>query len=149
MSLSIPSIGVSSDLIGLGIMEDHTVEVPKLAHQAGWFELGTIPGQRGSAVILGHVDSTEGPAVFFRLRELVRGATVGVTLADGVVETFEVTSIETIRNDDFPAQRIYAGTPDRPTLAIVTCGGDYDGEKGGYQSNVIAYTEHVSTTPPA
>lgn len=148
MSISIPSIAVTSDLIGLGIEEDRTVEVPQAGDQAGWYELGTVPGQPGSAVVLGHVDSSEGPAVFYRLRELVAGAQVHVTLAGGAVETFEVTRIETIGNDDFPAQRVYAGTPGRPTLALVTCGGDYDAGNGGYQSNVIAFTEHVSTTPP-
>lgn len=124
------------------------MEVPEQAEQAGWYELGTSPGQLGSAVILGHVDSTNGPAVFYRLRELVPGATVLVTLGDGTVETFKVSRLATIANEDFPAEEVYAGTPDRPTLNIVTCGGDYDADKGGYQSNVIAYTEHVSTTPP-
>lgn len=147
VSVSIPSIAVASDLVRLGIKEDRTVEVPEDAGQAGWYERGTSPGQPGSAVILGHVDSTEGPAVFYRLRELDRGAHVLVTLADGTTETFEVTRLETIRNDEFPAQRIYAGTPRRPTLALVTCGGEYDADRGGYQSNVIAYTEHVGTSP--
>lgn len=147
VSIAIPSIAVSSDLIRLGLEEDRTVEVPQNADEAGWYELGTSPGQPGSAVILGHVDSTEGPAVFFRLRELAPGAQVSVTLGDGAVETFEVSHLETIRNDEFPAERVYAGTPGRPTLSIVTCGGDYDADNGGYQSNVIAYAEHVSTAP--
>ncbi|WP_114423657.1 class F sortase [Nocardioides houyundeii] len=145
VSLTIPSIGASSDLVGLGMERDRTVEVPRDADQAGWYELGTSPGQPGSAVILGHVDSTRGPAVFHRLRELVPGAHVRVVLADGAVETFAVSRLETVRNDDFPAQRVYAGTPDRPTLTLVTCGGEYDAARGGYQANVIAYAEHLST----
>ncbi|HXH79461.1 class F sortase [Nocardioides sp.] len=149
VAISIPSVAVSSELVRLGLEEDRTVEVPENAEQAGWYELGTSPGQLGSAVILGHVDSAEGPAVFYRLRELVPGSRVLVTLGDGTVETFEVSRLETIPNDEFPAERVYAGTPDRPTLNIVTCGGDYDSSRGGYQSNVIAYTEHVSTDPPA
>jgi sortase (surface protein transpeptidase) len=149
VSITIPSVAVSSELVRLGLEEDRTVEVPQDADQAGWYELGTSPGQLGSAVILGHVDSTEGPAVFYRLRELVPGSRVLVTLGDGTVETFEVSRLETIPNDEFPAEQVYAGTPDRPTLNIVTCGGDYDSSRGGYQSNVIVYTEHVSTDPPA
>ena len=148
VSITIPSIAVSSDLITLGLEADRTVEVPENGDDAGWYELGTSPGQPGSAVILGHVDSIEGPAVFHRLRELVPGAQVRVTLADGAVETFEVAHLETIQNDEVPAQRVYAGTPRRPTLNIVTCGGDYDADSGGYQANVIAYAEHVSTDPP-
>lgn len=148
VSITIPSVSVASVLVRLGLEEDRTVEVPEDADLAGWYELGTSPGQPGSAVILGHVDSTEGPAVFHRLHDLVPGSQVLVTLGDGTVETFEVSRLETIPNASFPAERVYAGTPDRPTLNIVTCGGDYDADRGGYQSNVIVYTEHVSTDPP-
>ena len=146
-SIAIPAIAVTSDLVMLALEEDRTVEVPEDADRAGWFELGTSPGQPGSAVILGHVDSVDGPAVFSRLRDLVPGDRVRVTLMDGTVETFAVSRLETVANEEFPAEQVYAGTPDRPTLNIVTCGGDYDAERGGYQSNVIAYTEHVSTEP--
>ena len=70
-----------------------------------------------------------------------------MTLADGAVEAFEVSRIETIKNNNFPAQRVYAGTPDRPTLAVVTCGGDYDADNGGYQSNVIVFASLTGSRP--
>ncbi|WP_110241070.1 class F sortase [Nocardioides gilvus] len=141
-ALTIESIGVRSDLVRLGLEDDRTVEVPEDADQAGWYELGATPGEVGSAVILGHVDSTEGPAVFHRLRELAPGDRINVAMADGDDELFEVSRIETVRNADFPATEVY-GSKDRPTLTLVTCGGEYDKARGGYQSNVIVYTEHV------
>jgi LPXTG-site transpeptidase (sortase) family protein len=143
VELEIPRIGVSADLIELGLNADDTVEVPTVAEQAGWYEHGPVPGQDGSAVILGHVDSREGPAVFFRLGELASGDRIRVRLADGVVERFRVVRVATYANEDFPAHRVYAGTPRRSTLTLVTCGGEYDPERGGYQSNVVVFTEKI------
>jgi hypothetical protein len=71
--IAIPSIGVASSLDRLGRARDRTVEVPSRWEVAGWYAPGTRPGDPGSAVILGHVDSKRGPAVFFRLRELRQG----------------------------------------------------------------------------
>jgi Sortase domain len=82
--IDIPRIGVSSSLVRLGRAPDGTVEVPKSFRVAGWYVPGTRPGDPGSAVILGHVDSKRGgPAVFYRLRELHRGDEIRVKRADG------------------------------------------------------------------
>lgn len=143
--LRIPAIGVATDLIGLGLNDDNTVEVPEDPDRAGWFDLGPTPGRPGSAVILGHVDSTVGPAVFYRLRHLRAGDEVEVRLADGTTALFAVTQVVTYPNERFPARKVYAGSPRRPTLKLVTCGGRYDVEAGGYQSNVVAYTRYRRT----
>lgn len=140
-SLRIPAIGVASRLLGLGLQPDGTVEVPGDPDAAGWFDQGTLPGQPGSAVILGHVDSRRGPAVFYRLRELVRGDRILVRLSDATTARFTVVRVATYPNADFPARRVYAGTPGRPTLNLVTCGGRYLPAAGGYQANVVVYTE--------
>jgi sortase (surface protein transpeptidase) len=139
--LSIPGIGVDTDLVRLGLNDDDTVEVPGNPRRAGWFSEGTVPGQRGSSVILGHVDSTRGPAVFYRLRELARGDRILVRMSDGSSTHFRVARVVTYPNDEFPAQRVYAGTPGRATLNLVTCGGAYDAHAGGYQANVVVYAD--------
>ena len=91
MRVEIPSIGVSSRLVRLGLNADGTMEVPRDYGLAGWFTGGAMPGQDGPAVISGHVDSKSGPAVFYRLRDLRRGDTVRVRRADGGWLAFEVT----------------------------------------------------------
>lgn len=144
--LQIPAIAVDTNLIGLGVETDQTVQVPEDPDEAGWFKHGPQPGTNGSSVILGHVDSMTGPAVFYRLRELVPGDRIRVRLSDGALATFRVDRVATYANEDFPAQRVYAGSPDHPALNLVTCGGKYDPDKGGYQSNVVAFTRHMSTT---
>lgn len=143
--LSIPSIGVATDLIRLGLNDDRTVEVPEDPARAGWFDLGPVPGQLGSSVVLGHVDSVSGPAVFHDLARLELGSTIEVRLTGGAVETFRVDRVATYANEDFPAQEVYAGDQTRRALNLVTCGGEYDEARGGWQSNVVVFTTHVAT----
>lgn len=147
--LSIPAIGVSTDLVRLGLRPDDTVQVPRVAARAGWFELGPAPGQPGASVVLGHVDSAAGPAVFHRLAELRPGDRLQVRLDDGSVAGFAVRRVATYANEDFPARQVYAGDPDRRALNLVTCGGSYDADRGGWQANVVVFTELVSTVPAA
>jgi len=136
VTLSVPAIDVSTRLIRLGQRDDGTVEVPEDASRAGWFDLGPPPGADGSSVILGHVDSTAGPAVFYRLKELRPGDQILVRRDDGTTARFAVHSVKTYLNADFPAQKVY-GRQGRSQLNLVTCGGDYDSSRGGYQSNVV------------
>ena len=136
MTLTIPAIDVSTDVIGLGQHPDGTVEVPDDPAAAGWFQLGPTPGSAGSSVILGHVDSTSGPAVFYRLDELRAGDRIAVRLDDGTTVRFRVHSNQTYANADFPARKVY-GKQGRSQLNLVTCGGAYDAARGGYQSNVV------------
>lgn len=143
--LRIPAIGVSTALVGLGLNRDRTVEVPENPDVAGWFRHGTVPGRLGSAVVLGHVDSRRGPAVFYRLSTLRPGSRIEVRLSDGVVVEFAVSRVVSYPNRDFPARRVYAGNPRRRTLSLVTCGGAYDANAGGYQSNVVVYSSFVRT----
>ncbi|QWZ07830.1 class F sortase [Nocardioides panacis] len=145
--LLVPTLHVSTRLLRLGVHRDGTVEVPapEDADRAGWFRLGPPPGQVGSAVILGHVDSLSGPAVFYELRLLVPGDRVDVRLADRAVARFRVDRVRTYPNADFPARRVY-GSHGYAGLNLVTCGGAYDRETG-YQANVVVYTRLVHTTP--
>ena len=148
VALEIPSIGVETDLGQLGLRRDGTVQVPSDPLQAGWFRLGTHPGERGSSVILGHVDSVDGPAVFHRLGSLGVGARVVVPLEDGRTAYFKVASVRTYPNAEFPARRVYAAKRGR-SLNLVTCGGAYDSAKGGYQSNVVVHANWVRTAAAA
>lgn len=145
--LRIPAIGVSTVLGPLGLNSDRTVEVPTDFATAGWFAPGPSPGQVGSAVILGHVDSRRGPAVFYRLSSLQAGDRIEVSRADGSVAHFAVTAVSTYLKSEFPARQVY-GSRGVPALQLVTCGGEFDPDRRSYLSNVVAYTAFVGTTPP-
>jgi len=136
--IEIPSIGVASSLGQLGRAADRTVEVPTRWEEAGWYALGPRPGDPGSAVILGHVDSKSGPAVFFRLRELRRGDQVKVTRADGSSVRFVVQRTAQYDKQRFPTDEVYYPTL-TSTLRLVTCGGEFDATAGHYRSNIIVF----------
>jgi sortase (surface protein transpeptidase) len=136
--IEIPAIGVTSSLDRLGRAADKTVQVPSRWEVAGWYAAGTRPGDPGSAVILGHVDSRSGPAVFYRLRELRRGDLVEVARADGSTVRFAVQRTEQYDKRRFPTDEVYYPTL-TPALRLVTCGGEFDATAGHYRSNIIVF----------
>jgi sortase (surface protein transpeptidase) len=145
IAVRIPAIGLAVWLTQLGLNADGTVEVPTSVKVPGWFSPGPSPGQVGSAVILGHVDSSEGPGVFFQLRSLQPGNQITVNLADGVVATFQVTSVVMYQKTQFPDQQVY-GSNGSSELQLVTCGGTFDPQTGHYLSNIVVYSSFVSAT---
>lgn len=149
VSMAIPSIGVRSDLLRLGVNGDGTVEVPPLApdDQAGWYQRGPAPGAVGPAVVLGHVDSAEwGPGVFFDLGALRPGDEITVTREDGSAAVFAVDRVERHRKDDFPTIEVYGNTDDAQ-LRLITCGGALDPDARSYEDNVVAFASLVGTRP--
>lgn len=142
MSLRLPAIGVSTSVIEEGLNGDGTLAVPPLTatgtHESGWYDLGPTPGQVGPAVIVGHVDSTSGPAVFYRLGSLVAGNKIMVTRADHTTATFTVTAVNQYPKASFPTQEVY-GPVAEPDLRLVTCGGRFDQATGHYLSNIVVY----------
>jgi sortase (surface protein transpeptidase) len=147
VSVDIPAIGVHSQLLRLGKNADGSIQVPSLttsADEAAWFKYSATPGQIGAAVIEGHVDSYQGPAVFFRLGALGPGDSIDVTLADGVTAIFRVTAVREYLKDRFPANTIYSAT-DYAALRLITCGGDFDYMTGHYLSSTVVYASLTSS----
>ncbi|MEU9839976.1 class F sortase [Actinomadura sp. NPDC048032] len=143
--VSIPSIGVRAPLSRLGLGAGGEVRVPPADRpgEAGWYQGGPTPGERGAAVILGHVDSGKGAAVFYDLGRLRPGNRVEVDRADGRVAVFTVESVERVPKGRFPTARVY-GPLDHPGLRLVTCGGAFDRAERGYRDNVIVYAAETA-----
>ena len=147
VSVAIPAIGVQSRLLHLGRNNDGTMQVPDLvtsANEAAWYKYSVTPGQIGTAVIEGHVDSYQGPAVFFRLGALRPGNHINVTLADGITAVFRVTGVREYAKAEYPANTIYAPAH-YAALRVITCGGDFDGTTGHYLSSVVVFASLVSS----
>jgi len=136
--LRIPALHVDSKLIDLGLRADGSVAVPPRTDIAGWYDGGARPGAPGPAVILGHVDSKDGPGIFIGLHAVRAGTEIHVDRADGSSVIFAVTKVQKVRKTRFPTDLVYAPTLD-PTLRLVTCGGSFDRAKGSYRDNVIAF----------
>ncbi|WP_260618374.1 class F sortase [Streptomyces sp. WAC07149] len=143
--IRIPSIRVDAPLTGLGLDRDGSLEVPPPARRelAGWYRDGTTPGATGTAVIAGHVDHASGPAVFYHLGALRRGAAVEVDRADGRTAVFTVHAVEVYDAGAFPDRRVYGPSP-RAELRVITCGGAFS-PRTGYQGNVVVFAHLTGT----
>ncbi|MDG5471724.1 class F sortase [Jeotgalibacillus sp. ET6] len=146
VNVSIPSLEIEADIIQVGIEEDGAMEVPENVNEVGWFEPGTKPGGVGNSVLAGHVDSYEGPAIFFELRNLTEGDEIIVTGEEGEPLTFVVTSMESYPADGAPLQEIF-GPSDSRNLNLITCTGPFDRESGQYPDRLVVYTELVEEEP--
>ena len=123
----------------------HGPDPPFDAHNlAGWYKYSVTPGQTGSSLIVGHVDSATGPSIFFRLKELHKGDTVQVRRADGQLIIFAVDGVQVATKTAFPTQAVYRNTG-YPSLRLVTCGGPFDYANGHYLDNIIVYA-HLQRT---
>ena len=143
VSLTIPLIGVKTQLVKLGLTADGTLQVPSSTTVAGWYIGAPRPGDIGSAVIVGHVDSLTGPGVFYRLSELRPGNRIFVLRADGTTVAFRVTAVRAYQKDAFPTHDVYGPVPDAE-LRLITCGGDFDAATGHYLSNVVVYATELA-----
>jgi hypothetical protein len=149
VSLRIPAIGVNARVISLGLDASGGVAVPPLSTPfvTSWYDKGPAPGQDGPAVLLGHVDAAGvGPAVFYKLGDLVPGDLVYVTRKDHRTVVFRVTAVTLYPEQDFPAREVYGYTP-HPTLRLITCGGDYDEHTHHYLDRTIAFAVYAGERP--
>jgi LPXTG-site transpeptidase (sortase) family protein len=143
VSLTIPLIGVQTNLIRLGLQASGALQVPSTTSVAGWYTGSPRPGSIGSAIIVGHIDSVKGPGVFYRLDELKSGDKVYVRRTDGTMVLFKVTGVQTYPKNKFPTQTVYGPTPDAE-LRLITCGGTFDSTTGHYLSNIVVYATEAS-----
>ncbi|MFG2328511.1 class F sortase [Streptomyces sp. NPDC048604] len=142
--LRIPKIEVDAPVMRLGLGAQGTLDVPPAAdpNLAGWFRDGTPPGAKGTALLAGHVDNAQGPAVFYALGALQKGHRVEVLRKDGRTAVFTVDAVEVYDNDAFPDRKVY-GDRGRAELRVITCGGGFDKKSGGYQGNVVAFAHLI------
>ncbi|MEV3869816.1 class F sortase [Streptomyces sp. NPDC049906] len=138
-AVRIPAIGVDAPLRAVGYDPRGRLDAPPPTEPgtAGWFSAGPSPGERGAAVLTGHVDTRTGPAVFYSLGSLVHGDTIEVTRGDGRTAVFTVDGVEVLPREGFPAERVYGDTG-RPELRLLTCGGTFE-EATGYDANVVVF----------
>ncbi|MFC8268528.1 class F sortase [Streptomyces cinereoruber] len=133
----VPAVRIDAPVTPVGLDADGWIEAPPPEDDrfAGWFTGAVTPGERGTAVVVGHVDTPAGPAVFYGLGAVDRGSRVEVARRDGRTAVFTVYGVEVVPKEGFPARRVYADSG-RPELRLITCGGPYT-EEGGYEGNVV------------
>ncbi|MCW2582902.1 MAG: Peptidase sortase [Klenkia sp.] len=142
VSVAVPSVGLSSSLVDIGVDDTGALVPPADYQQAGWFDAGPAPGEVGPAVLAGHVDSRTGPAVFYRLEEVEVGAQVLVGRSDGSTVVFEVTRVAEYPKTEFGTAEVYGPTVDAQ-LRLITCGGEFDRSRRSYTDNVVVFAREV------
>ncbi|WP_240956546.1 class F sortase [Micromonospora sp. HNM0581] len=144
VGIEINKIDLAAPVHNVGIAPDGSIAAPpaERAQEAGWYDQGPTPGQYGPAVIVGHVDTTSGPAVFHQLPRLRTGDRVEVARSDGSVAIFEVDRIDRFDKEQLPADDVF-GDFSRPQLRLITCGGRWVGGETGYADNVVVFASLV------
>lgn len=137
--IRIPSIRVDAPLTDLSLSSTGRLQAPPATDQnlAGWYRGGATPGETGTSIVAGHVDTAAGPAVFYNLGVLQKGNTIEVHRQDGSTAVFTVYAVQVFEERNFPDRTVY-GAADRPELRVITCGGGYV-PGTGYQGNVVAF----------
>ncbi|MFE3637317.1 class F sortase [Streptomyces sp. NPDC059168] len=142
--LVIPKISVDAPFTPLSLASTGQLQPPPGAdtNLVGWYADGVTPGEKGTAIIAGHVDTVTSAAVFANLYELAPGDRFTVDRADGQKAEFVVDDTETFAKDAFPSDRVYADA-DRPEARLITCAGDYDHTVRDYTDNLVVFAHLV------
>jgi sortase (surface protein transpeptidase) len=135
--VEIPAVGLSAGIVAVGLTATDDMEIPSPT-AAGWYDLGPQPGAIGPAVLVGHVDSRSGPAVFSRLTAVHVGDTVVVVRADGSIVRFSITAVTVVRKAVFPIRAVFAPVPTR-SLRLITCTGYFDPSSHHYTDSLIVW----------
>ena len=143
--VQIPSMEIDTNIIPVGLKENGEMEVPEETEVVGWYDRGVKVGAKGNAVLAGHVDSKEGPAIFFYLKNIEIGEKIIVTDEKGTERTFEVKSKKSYPSDKAPIEKIF-GPSDKRNLNVITCTGTFNHDQHLYPDRLVVYTELVSET---
>ncbi len=141
VSVTVPAIGLAADIVPVALDRDGGMEIP-LPNLAGWYRLGPAPGAVGPAVLVGHVDTRSGGAVFYRLTAAQVGDMVMVNRADRSTARFVVTAITIVKKAAFPLDAVF-GPTSGPSLRLITCTGPFDPASHHYLDSLIVWANLV------
>jgi hypothetical protein len=138
--IRIDALAVDVPIVPVGLEDNREMEIPEDANEIGWYHPGVRPGEKGSAVLAGHVDSKEGPGAFWGLRELALDDIVTITHADGTERSWRVVAREQYPKDELPIDEVFVWGGESEQLALITCGGDWNRDRASYRDNIVVYT---------
>lgn len=143
--VTLPSIGVDTSIVPVGVDPDGSMTIPEDVATVGWYRYGSAPGSdSGTIVLSGHVDSrTQGRGAFFDLRIMEVGDEVTVADEDGRETTWRITGRRTFEKESLPIEELFR-RDGAPRLVLITCGGDFDSAARSYDSNVVVEAEPIT-----
>lgn len=136
----IESISVDHPVVPVGLNPDGSMEIPEDVDEIGWYHPGVKPGELGSAVLAGHVDSAvQGPGALFDLRLIEIGAEIIIEDESGVSRTWVVHDVKRYDKNEIPIEDIFVWDGDSEDIALITCGGEFDRTARSYRDNIVVY----------
>ena len=136
--IRIAAIAIDTATVAVGRQADDSIAVPP-PNVTGWYSQGPTPGETGPAIIVGHLDSTKGPAIFWRLSELQPGQIVEIDRADGKTAKFKIDAVKQFPQAGFPTKEVYGNT-NTAQLRLITCAGTFDRATRQYSHNLVVFT---------
>lgn len=137
----IPKLNVAAKIETAGLDKSGRMDVPKNVSNAAWYELGAKPGEKGNAVIAGHLNNQQlKPEIFYSLATLVPGDRVYIEDKSGQEWKFEVKRVAELPDKNFPIEEVF-GDSNRKKLNLITCGGKWDKKLGTFDKRTVAFTE--------
>jgi sortase (surface protein transpeptidase) len=144
--IQVESIGVKTWITAIGVDPNRAIRVPHRADIVGWWSGGSVPGEIGPTVLVGHFDSKSRAGVFERLKDVKVSDLVIISQTDGSTYTYFVTEVQQLKKTAFPTERVYGRTKES-ALRLVTCGGKFDRSTGHYVENTVVYADLLSFVP--
>jgi LPXTG-site transpeptidase (sortase) family protein len=134
--LKIPAIDVNAKIEVVGKDDKGRMDVPKQTDQVGWYQYGAKANQTGNVILAGHLDDTDGPAVFYDLAKVKRGQRIEVSSKTGEQVSYVVTNVKFYPVDQAPVGSIFGATLAQ-RLTLITCVGTFTQSKGYDQRLVV------------
>lgn len=143
LTLVVPKLNISASIQQVGTDSDGRMDVPTNFEDVGWYRFGPKPGEKGSAVIAGHLDRATGaPAVFYFLSKLEIGDQIFVIDQVGITHEFKVVNKESYDFTQVPIDSVFNST-DKSRLNLITCGGSWNFSQHNYSHRTVIYTSLV------
>lgn len=140
--LIIKKLGINANILPVSTLKDGSIDAPKTAWDAGWYEESALPGTgKGALFIDGHVNDALGtPGIFYKLDSLAAGDIITVERGDHVAINYTVQTVDQrpIAGVD-TSQALRSFVPGKEGLNLMTCGGVYDAARKTYDDRVIVY----------
>ncbi|WP_251135775.1 class F sortase [Exiguobacterium sp. s133] len=140
-TLSIDAIDVQAKVEIVGKDKQGRMDVPKKTDQVGWYRYGAEANQTGNVILAGHLDDTEGPAVFYDLAKMKQGQQIELRSKAGQTISYVVTNVTSYPVDEAPVGSIF-GTTVAKRLTLISCIGTFTKSKG-YDERLVVTADQV------
>lgn len=136
-------INVDANIIPVTTDQKGNMAVPEKPDEVAWYSLGAAPGDKGNAVLAGHLDDVRGqPAIFYHLHDIAAGDEITIYDSCDRPQKFKVIDTQIYTVDRAPFEQIF-GKSDGKNLNLITCEGDWDKQSQNYNQRLVVYTQMV------